>query len=126
MKKLSLPILLLSITACTSQLTTIKEKNTAAESVELSRYGAIYTQLIQSNIHVEQKGKFIGKECKVNIKLGPVSDSQAFVKDIRILKGDTQLCDIAVNTVKEIGHFPLPENKAVQSKLLEINLTLAP
>lgn len=104
------------------------EQNTSARSQfvtnEADRYGAIYTQLIQRNLLLEDS--FRGKSCRVNLRLIPTG-SGAIVGDLKILDGDNRLCAATRRAVAQVQTFPLPKNDPeVVEKLRNINLTVVP
>ncbi len=90
---------------------------------ELSRYSAIYTQLIQRNLRIEDA--YRGKECRVNLKLTPAG-SGAFVKSVSVLNGDRQLCNATLSAVNRVDSFPMPPEAEVAKQLTNINLTVVP
>ncbi|MGY3569325.1 cell envelope integrity protein TolA [Vibrio sp. SCSIO 43135] len=93
-------------------------------SSETDRYGAIYTQLIQQNLLIEDS--FRGKSCRVNLRLIPTG-AGAIVGELNILDGDNRLCAAAKRAVAQVGTFPLPKDEPdVVEKLKNINLTVVP
>ncbi|MCW8333956.1 cell envelope integrity protein TolA [Vibrio paucivorans] len=93
-------------------------------SNETDRYGAIYTQLIQQNLLIEDS--FRGKSCRVNLRLIPTG-AGAIVGELNILDGDNRLCAAAKRAVAQVGTFPLPKDEPdVVEKLKNINLTVVP
>lgn len=90
---------------------------------ETDRFAAIYTQLIQNKLLVEDS--YRGKSCKVNLKLIPAGNS-AILSSVKVLSGDARLCAASKSAVTQVGTFPLPADKDVASKLRDINLTVAP
>lgn len=110
-------------------LETESQNNSAARSQhvtsEAQRWGAIYTQLIQQNLLLEDS--FKGKQCRVNLRLIPTGTG-AIVGDLRILDGDSRLCAATKRAVAQVGTFPLPkkDESDVIEKLKNINLTVVP
>ncbi|MBL4240472.1 cell envelope integrity protein TolA [Vibrio fluvialis] len=110
-------------------LETESQNNSVARSQhvtsEAQRWGAIYTQLIQQNLLLEDS--FKGKQCKVNLRLIPTGTG-AIVGDLRILDGDSRLCAATKRAVAQVGTFPLPkkDESDVIEKLKNINLTVVP
>ncbi|MBN3492150.1 cell envelope integrity protein TolA [Vibrio neptunius] len=90
---------------------------------EAERYGAIYTQLIQQNLLLEDS--FRGKLCRVNLRLIPTG-AGAIVGDLSVLDGDSRLCSATKRAVAQVGSFPLPQEKDVINRLKNINLTVEP
>ena len=90
---------------------------------EIDRYGAIYTQLIQNNLLVEDA--YLGKSCRVNLQLLPTGNS-AILKSVKVLNGDSRLCAASTRAVTKVGNFPLPTDKDVIEELKDINLTVIP
>ncbi|KJY83177.1 biopolymer transporter TolR [Vibrio galatheae] len=103
------------------------EANTSARSShvasETDRYGAIYTQLIQQNLLLEDS--FRGKSCRVNLRLIPTG-SDAIVGNLAVLDGDSRLCAATKRAVAQVNSFPLPKDPDVVNKLKDINLTVVP
>jgi len=124
MKNIFLLTLLLNVVACSSQNQITKVEK--IDNRELTRYGAIYMQLIQKNLEGELREKFSGKICKVNIKLVALDNSDAKVKEVKTLMGNAEVCEATIAAVKKVKTFPLPEDKQVREELLDINLTFAP
>lgn len=88
---------------------------------EISRYAAIYTELIKQNLRVEEY--FRGKSCRVNLRLIPTG-SDALVGDLRVLEGDSRVCSATKRAVAQVPSFPLPTDRDVVNKLKDINLTV--
>ncbi|CAH0526313.1 cell envelope integrity protein TolA [Vibrio hippocampi] len=92
-------------------------------SSEVQRMGAIYTQLIQQNLLLEDS--FRGKECKVNLRLIPAG-KDAVVGNVSIIEGESRLCSAAKRAIAKVGSFPLSTDADVNSQLKNINLTVVP
>lgn len=92
-------------------------------SSEVDRMGAIYTQLIQQNLLLEDS--FRGRECKVNLRLIPAG-KDAIVGNVSIIGGDSRLCSAAKRAIAKVGTFPLTQDASVNSELKNINLTVVP
>ncbi|MGF1755215.1 cell envelope integrity protein TolA [Vibrio makurazakiensis] len=90
---------------------------------EAARYGAIYTQLIQQNLLIEDN--FRGKSCKVNLKLIPTG-STAILGSLSLLDGDNRLCAATKRAVAQVKSYPLPKDPDVVASLKNINLTVLP
>ncbi|MFC3025459.1 cell envelope integrity protein TolA [Vibrio zhugei] len=104
-----------------SENSAAQAKHVASES---DRWGAIYQQLIQKNLLLDDN--FKGKDCKVNLRLIPTGTG-AILKNITVEGGDSRLCRATRAAVAKVGTFPLPKNDpAVVEKLRNINLTVAP
>ena len=108
-------------------LETESSQNTSARqqfvSSEADRYGAIYTQLIQQNLLLEDS--FRGKSCKVNLKLIPTGTT-AILGNLSILDGDSRLCAATKRAVAQVKSYPLPKDPDVVNSLKNINLTVLP
>ena len=108
-------------------LETEAEANTSARSSHVSseadRYGAIYTQLIQQNLLLEDS--FRGKSCRVNLRLIPTG-ADAIVGNLSVLDGDSRLCAATKRAVAQVNSFPLPKDPDVVNKIKNINLTVVP
>ena len=87
---------------------------------ETQRYGAIYTQMIQQNLLVEQN--FIGKECVIRMRLS----SNGLVLDASEDGGDSAVCRAAKAAVVKVSQFPMPDDPAVVEQLRSIRLTVSP
>ncbi|KGY12820.1 biopolymer transporter TolR [Vibrio tubiashii] len=108
-------------------LETEAEANTSARSShvasEADRYGAIYTQLIQQNLLLEDS--FRGKSCRVNLRLIPTG-ADAIVGNLSVLDGDSRLCAATKRAVAQVNSFPLPKDPDVVNRIKNINLTVVP
>ncbi|MFB9142845.1 cell envelope integrity protein TolA [Vibrio artabrorum] len=90
---------------------------------EVQRYGAIYTQLIQQNLLLEDS--FRGRSCRVNLKLIPTG-SNAILGSLSILDGDSRLCAATKRAVAQVQSYPLPKDPDIVTSLKNINLTVSP
>ncbi|MCL9774737.1 cell envelope integrity protein TolA [Vibrio methylphosphonaticus] len=103
------------------------EQNTSARSnhvtSELQRMGAIYTQLIQQKLLLEDS--FRGKQCRVNLRLIPAGNG-AIAGEVKVLDGDSRLCAATRRAITQVGTFPLTKEADVNAKLKNINLTVVP
>ncbi|KDN30370.1 biopolymer transporter TolR [Vibrio fortis] len=90
---------------------------------EVQRYGAIYTQLIEQNLLLEDS--FRGKSCRVNLKLIPTG-SNAILGSLSILEGDSRLCAATKRAVAQVQSYPLPKDPDIVNSLKNINLTVLP
>jgi colicin import membrane protein len=92
-------------------------------SDEAQRYGAIYTQLIQQNLLLEDS--YRGRSCRVNLKLIPTG-SNAILGSLSILDGDSRLCAATKRAVAQVQSYPLPKDPDIVKSLKNINLTVSP
>ncbi|OMO24530.1 cell envelope integrity protein TolA [Vibrio lentus] len=92
-------------------------------SDEAQRYGAIYTQLIQQNLLLEDS--YRGRSCRVNLKLIPTG-SNAILGSLSILDGDSRLCAATKRAVAQVQSYPLPKAPDIVKSLKDINLTVSP
>lgn len=103
------------------------QSNSAAKSRfvadEISRYGAIYKQMIQEKLLVEDS--YRGKQCQVDLRL-IATGSTAIVSDIKTVRGDNTLCRATKRAITQVNSFPLPSDPAVAEQLKSIRLTVAP
>ncbi|WP_299689729.1 cell envelope integrity protein TolA [uncultured Vibrio sp.] len=90
---------------------------------EVQRYGAIYTQLIQQNLLLEDS--YRGRSCRVNLKLIPTG-SNAILGSLSILDGDSRLCAATKRAVAQVQSYPLPNEPDIVKSLKDINLTVSP
>ncbi|MCE7564674.1 cell envelope integrity protein TolA [Aliivibrio fischeri] len=87
---------------------------------EVNRHAAIYTQMIQQNLLVDET--YVGKSCRVKIKLA----SSGLLLSVTTLGGDAQVCRAAKTAVTKVNVFPMPKDADVVAKLTNINLTVQP
>ncbi|CAG20930.1 cell envelope integrity protein TolA [Photobacterium profundum] len=87
---------------------------------EVSRYGAIYTQMIQQNLLVDQS--FFGKECILTMRLS----ANGLLLNASEAGGDNRLCRAAKAAVVKVSQFPMPDDPQVVEKLRSIRLTVSP
>ncbi|PWI33949.1 cell envelope integrity protein TolA [Vibrio albus] len=110
-----------------SGLETESVQNSAAKqrhvASEKERYGAIYTQLIQNNLLMEDS--FRGKSCKVSLRLLPTG-SGAILSNVSVMEGDSRLCSATKRAVAQVNSFPLPADKEIVDELKNIILTVIP
>ncbi|MFM2608416.1 cell envelope integrity protein TolA [Vibrio chagasii] len=92
-------------------------------SDEAQRYGAIYTQLIQQNLLLEDS--YRGRSCRVNLKLIPTG-SNSILGSLSILDGDSRLCAATKRAVAQVQSYPLPKDPDIVKSLKDINLTVSP
>ena len=101
---------------------TVKNRSAKDKHIddEVNRYGAIYTQMIQQNLLIDEA--YIGKSCRVKIKLA----SSGLLLSVTTLSGDAQVCRSAKTAVTKVNVFPMPTDGDVVAKLTNINLTVEP
>lgn len=87
---------------------------------EVKRYGAIYTQMIQQNLLVDQS--FKGKECNLTMRLS----ADGLVLDVTQSGGDSALCRAAKSAVVKVSQFPMPDDPEIVKKLRDIKLAVTP
>ena len=87
---------------------------------EKNRYGAIYKQMIQQKLLVDQS--FKGQECKLRLRLA----ANGLVLNVSQLAGNDTLCRAAKSAVLQVDVFPMPDDPNVVKQLREINLTVSP
>ncbi len=104
----------------TEQISVARQRQIASE---LDRYGAIYTQMIQEKLLIDDS--FKGKTCQINIRLVSTG-KDAMVSRVSSVSGDNSVCAAAKRAVTQVGTFPLPSDKDVADKLKNINLTVEP
>jgi colicin import membrane protein len=92
-------------------------------SNEAQRFGAIYTQLIQQNLRLEDS--YRGRSCRVNLKLIPTG-TNAILGSLSILDGDSRLCAATKRAVAQVQSYPLPKDPDIVKSLKNINLTVSP
>ncbi|MDO6541005.1 cell envelope integrity protein TolA [Photobacterium sanguinicancri] len=89
-------------------------------SDEVARYSAIFTQMIQQNLLVDQS--FSGKECVIRMRLS----ANGLLLDATEDGGERTLCRAAKAAVVKVSQFPMPEDPEVIEKLRAIRLTVSP
>ncbi|MGX9415813.1 cell envelope integrity protein TolA [Vibrio sp. WJH972] len=103
------------------------EQNSSARSKfissELDRYGAIYKQLISSQLLTNDS--FSGKSCKVNLRLIPAGGTAVLGK-LSVLSGDSAVCAATSAAVLKVNSYPLPNDPDIVEQLKNINLTVEP
>ncbi|MDC0609571.1 cell envelope integrity protein TolA [Vibrio sp.] len=91
---------------------------------EVDKYGAIYKQLIQQNLRIEDS--FKGRTCKVNLKLIPTGTG-GIVGGVSVLDGDSSVCAATKRAIAQVDTFPMPKDDPdVVAKLKNINLMVVP
>jgi colicin import membrane protein len=90
---------------------------------EVGRYGAIYKQMIQDALLLEDS--YRGKQCQVSLRLLGAGSS-AIVSDVQNISGDSRLCSATKRAIAKVGSFPLPSDQSVVEQLKNIKLTVAP
>lgn len=103
------------------------QKNNSARSQfvnsELDRYGAIYKQLIASQLLTNDS--FSGKSCKVNLRLIPAGNTAVLGK-LSVISGDSAVCAATSAAVTKVNAYPLPNDPDIVEQLKNINLTVVP
>jgi colicin import membrane protein len=92
-------------------------------ATELDRYGAIYKQLIASQLLTDDS--FSGKSCKVNLRLIPAGNT-AMLGKLTVISGDSAVCAATSAAVTKVNAYPLPNDPDVIEQLKNINLTVVP
>ncbi|OOF28622.1 cell envelope integrity protein TolA [Salinivibrio sp. IB872] len=87
---------------------------------EVARYGAIFTQMIQQRLLVDDG--LTGQECVVNMRLSPTG----LLLDVKEKAGNTRLCRATKTAVVSVSQFPMPDDGDIIAKLREIELTVRP
>ncbi|EAR54103.1 hypothetical tolA protein [Photobacterium sp. SKA34] len=87
---------------------------------EVARYGAIYKQMIQQNLLVDQS--FKGQECNLTMRLS----ADGLVLDVTQSRGDGALCRAAKSAVVKVSQFPMPDDPEIAKKLRNIKLSVTP
>ncbi len=91
---------------------------------EVEKYGAIYKQLIQQNLRIEDN--FKGRSCRINLRLIPTGNG-ALVGGVSVLDGDRSVCVATQSAIAQVDSFPIPKDDPdVVEKLRNINLTVVP
>ncbi|OOE56932.1 protein TolA [Salinivibrio sp. ML323] len=87
---------------------------------EVARYGAIFTQMIQQRLIVDDG--LSGQECVVNMRLSPTG----LLLNVEEKAGNTRLCRATKTAVASVSQFPMPEDGDIIAKLRDIELTVRP
>lgn len=91
---------------------------------EVDKYGAIYKQLIQQNLRIDDS--FKGKSCRINLRLIPAG-KEAMVGGVNVLEGDNVVCAATRSAIAQVSSFPIPKDESdVVEKLRNINLMVVP
>lgn len=85
---------------------------------EVSRYSAIYTQMIQQNLPLDQS--FVGKECILTLHLL----ANGLVLSASEERGDNNLCRAAKSALVKVSMFPMPDSRQVVKRLQNIRLKI--
>jgi len=85
---------------------------------EVSRYSAIYAQMIQQNLPADQN--FVGKECILTFHLL----ANGLVLSTSEERGDNYLCRAAKSAVVRVSQFPMPDSRQVIKILQNIRLKI--
>lgn len=87
---------------------------------EVARYGAIFTQMIQQRLIVDDG--LSGQECVVNMRLSPTG----LLLNVEQKAGNSRLCRATKTAVASVSQFPMPDDGDIIAKLRDIELTVRP
>lgn len=87
---------------------------------EVDKFKALITQRIDQSIIKDQSMK--GKSCKVNIRLA----FNGLVTSVKILSGDSRVCQATEAGIYKAGKLPVSEDPTVFAELKNINITFIP
>lgn len=87
---------------------------------EVARYGAIFTQMIQQRLIVDDG--LSGQECVVNMRLSPTG----LLLNVEQKAGNSRLCRATKTAIASVSQFPMPDDGDIIAKLRDIELTVRP
>ncbi len=88
---------------------------------EIQRYGALITNVIDQNM-INDRSTMEGKSCKLMISLAP----SGFVTQVRLVKGDTVVCEAAKRAVYKAGTLPVSKDPDIFKEMRNIDVTVVP
>ncbi len=87
---------------------------------EVEKFTALIKQRLEQGMLVDETMR--GKSCRVNIKLA----FNGLVTKVKVLSGDTQVCEAAKASIYKVDKVPISKDPAVFEELKNINLTFNP
>lgn len=88
---------------------------------EIQRYAALITNVIDQNM-INDRSTMEGKSCKLMISLAP----SGFVTQVRVVSGDTVVCEAAKRAVYKAGTLPVSKDPEVFKQMRNIDVTVVP
>ena len=88
---------------------------------EIQRYAALITNVIDQNM-INDRSTMEGKSCKLMISLAP----SGFVTQVRVVSGDTVVCEAAKRAVYKAGTLPVSKDPEVFKEMRNIDVTVVP
>lgn len=89
-------------------------------ATEVQRYIALISDAVDRSLYKDESMR--GKSCSVNIRLA----TTGFVTSVKVLGGDSNVCDSALRAVNRIGTMPMSSDPDVYEKLKDITLRVEP
>ncbi|MDP5134357.1 cell envelope integrity protein TolA [Rheinheimera baltica] len=89
-------------------------------ATEVQRYIALISDAVDRSLYKDESMR--GKSCSVNIRLA----TTGFVTSVKVLGGDSNVCDSALRAVNRIGTMPMSSDPDVYDKLKDITLRVEP
>jgi len=88
---------------------------------EIQRYAALITNVIDQNM-INDRSTMEGKSCKLMISLAP----SGFVTQVRVVSGNTVVCEAAKRAVYKAGTLPVSKDPEVFKEMRNIDVTVVP
>ncbi|MEH8020261.1 MULTISPECIES: cell envelope integrity protein TolA [Rheinheimera] len=89
-------------------------------ATEVQRYIALISDAVDRALYKDESMR--GKSCSVNIRLA----TTGFVTNVKVLGGDSNVCDSAVRAINRIGSMPMSSEPDVYEKLKDITFRVEP
>lgn len=89
-------------------------------ATEVQRYIALISDAVDRALYKDESMR--GKSCSVNIRLA----TTGFVTNVKVLGGDSNVCDSAVRAINRIGTMPMSSEPDVYDKLKDITFRVEP
>ncbi|MDP7591798.1 MAG: cell envelope integrity protein TolA [Litorilituus sp.] len=88
---------------------------------EIQRYATLITNVIDQNM-INDRSTMEGKSCKLVISLAP----SGFVTQVRVMSGNSVVCEAAKRAVYKAGTLPVSKDPDVFKEMRNIDVTVVP
>lgn len=101
-------------------LTTQLQQYAGRPLSEIDKYAAMIKIELESKLKLTEQMK--GQECKLNIHMAP----DGKITQVKIISGNTELCNAGIDAAKKVYKFPTPKTKDTYEMVKEFNIQLNP
>ncbi|MFM5401521.1 cell envelope integrity protein TolA [Aeromonas veronii] len=102
------------------ELTKQFQQYTGRPLSEIDKYATMIKSELESKLKLTDQMK--GQECKLNIHMAP----DGKITQVKIISGNTELCNAGIDAAKKVYKFPAPKTKDTYEMIKEFNIQLNP